>query len=172
MGRPGACARAGMYLAYTQEERHGATAPVIARTMHSENIITIVNGVRNTEQGMSWFLSLQTKKKKQQKTYSASELYRPSNCRLSAVLVPIFADRKCHVVSVTDPYSRILGFLDHYYLFQIALQLYSRGWVDPVPDPLLLRKSGSAGNRTRTSGSVAKNSDHYTTEAVLYRLIL
>jgi hypothetical protein len=29
--------------------------------------------------------------------------------------------------------------------------------VDPVPDPLLLRKYGSAGNRTRTSGSVARN---------------
>jgi hypothetical protein len=28
--------------------------------------------------------------------------------------------------------------------------------VDPVPDPLLLRKSGSAGNRTWTSGSVAR----------------
>jgi hypothetical protein len=26
--------------------------------------------------------------------------------------VPTFADRGCHVVSVTDPYSRILGFLD------------------------------------------------------------
>jgi hypothetical protein len=26
--------------------------------------------------------------------------------------------------------------------------------VDPVPEPLLLRKSGSAGNRTRASGSV------------------
>jgi hypothetical protein len=38
--------------------------------------------------------------------------------------------------------------------------LYSRGWVDPVPDPLLHRKSGSAGNRTRISGSVARNSDH------------
>jgi hypothetical protein len=38
--------------------------------------------------------------------------------------------------------------------------------VDTVPDPLLLRKSGSAGNRTRTSGSVARNSDHYITEAV------
>jgi len=25
----------------------------------------------------------------------------------------------------------------------------SRGWVDPVPDPLLLRKSGNAGDRTR-----------------------
>jgi hypothetical protein len=32
--------------------------------------------------------------------------------------------------------------------------------VDPVPDPLLLRKSGSAGNRTRTSGSVGRNYDH------------
>jgi hypothetical protein len=31
--------------------------------------------------------------------------------------------------------------------------------VDPVPDPLLLRKSGSAGNRTRTSGSVVRNSN-------------
>jgi hypothetical protein len=36
--------------------------------------------------------------------------------------------------------------------------------VDPDPDPLLLRKCGSAGNRTRTSGSVARNSDHKTTE--------
>jgi hypothetical protein len=32
---------------------------------------------------------------------------------------------------------------------QVAPQLSLRGWVDPVPDPLLLRKSGSAGNRTR-----------------------
>jgi hypothetical protein len=32
--------------------------------------------------------------------------------------------------------------------------------VDPVPDPLLLGKSGSSRNRTRTSGSVARNSDH------------
>jgi hypothetical protein len=38
--------------------------------------------------------------------------------------------------------------------------------VDPVPDPLLLTKSGSAGNRTRTSGSLARSSDHQTTEAV------
>jgi hypothetical protein len=44
--------------------------------------------------------------------------------------------------------------------YQAAPQLYSRGWVDPVPDPILLRKSGSAANRTRDSGSVAKNSDH------------
>jgi hypothetical protein len=35
-----------------------------------------------------------------------------------------------------------------YFFIQVALQLSSRGRVDPVPDPLLLRKSGSTGNRT------------------------
>jgi hypothetical protein len=55
-----------------------------------------------------------------------------------------------------------LGFLhrSHYFSIQVAPQLTSRGWVDPVPDTLLLRKSVSAGNRTRSSGSVARNSDH------------
>jgi hypothetical protein len=38
--------------------------------------------------------------------------------------------------------------------------------VDPFPDPLLLRKSGNAGNRIQTSGSVASNFNHYTTEVV------
>jgi hypothetical protein len=48
-----------------------------------------------------------------------------------------FADRECRVVSATDPHGRILGFLDRsrYYFFQVAPQLYSRGWLDPVPDP-------------------------------------
>jgi hypothetical protein len=58
-------------------------------------------------------------------------------------------DRGCHVVSTMDQDRHILGFLDRsrYYFFQVAPQLYSRGWVDPIPDPLL-RKSGSAGNQT------------------------
>jgi hypothetical protein len=52
-----------------------------------------------------------------------SELYRPSDRRLSAKLVPNFADGWCHVVSVTDPYDPILGFLDRsrYFFFQVAL---------------------------------------------------
>jgi hypothetical protein len=109
---------------------------------------------------------------KTQWSESASELYRPSDRRLSATLVPTLADRGCHVVSVTDPYGLILGFLDQsrYFFFQVAPQLYSRGWVDPVPDPLLLGKSGSTGNRTRTPGAAARNSDHYTTEAVYFLL--
>jgi hypothetical protein len=63
------------------------------------------------------------------------------------------------VISVTDPYGRILGFLDQnrYFFFQVATQFVFTKWT-PVPDPLL-RKSGSAGNRTRTSGSLARNSD-------------
>jgi hypothetical protein len=43
---------------------------------------------------------------------SASELYRPKDRRSSEKLVPTIADRGCHVVSVTDPYGRIFGFLD------------------------------------------------------------
>jgi hypothetical protein len=93
---------------------------------------------------------------------SASELHRPSDRRLSAKLAPNFADKLCNVVSVTDPHGYILGFVDRsrYFLFQVAPRLYSRGRIDLVPDPLLLRKSGSAENRTRTSGSLARNSDH------------
>jgi hypothetical protein len=90
----------------------------------------------------------------------------------SYVEVPLYTDwvtvaclRGCRLVNVTDPYSHILRFLDRsrYFFFQAAPQLYSRGWADPVPEPLLLRKCGSTGNRTWTSGFVARNSDHYTT---------
>jgi hypothetical protein len=45
---------------------------------------------------------------------SASELCRPSDRRLLAKLVPTFADRGSHVVSVMDPYGRILDFLDRF----------------------------------------------------------
>jgi hypothetical protein len=39
--------------------------------------------------------------------------------------------------------------------------------VDHLPDPLLLRKSGSARDRTRTTGSVARDTDNWTTEEVI-----
>jgi hypothetical protein len=44
--------------------------------------------------------------------------------------------------------------------------------VDPVPDPLLLQNLIVAGNEPGTSGSVARNSDHYTTDAVMERRYL
>jgi hypothetical protein len=80
---------------------------------------------------------------------SGSELYRPGDSRLSTNLMPTFVDRECHLVRVTHPYGCILSFVDWscYFFFQVAPQLYSRGWADPVPGPLLVRKFGSAGNR-------------------------
>jgi hypothetical protein len=49
----------------------------------------------------------------------------------------IFADRRCHVVDVTSlpPYSRFSR-QELLLFYQVAPQLYSRGWVDPVPDAL------------------------------------
>jgi hypothetical protein len=82
---------------------------------------------------------------------SASGPYLTSDLHLSSNLVPTFADRGCHVLRVVNFHGRNLDFLDRsrYYLFHVAPQLTSRGWVNPVLNPLLLRKSGSAGNRTR-----------------------
>jgi hypothetical protein len=58
---------------------------------------------------------------------SASEI--PTEVSVGEVSANIFADRECHVGSVTDPYGSILGFLDRsrYFFFQVAPQLYSRG---------------------------------------------
>jgi hypothetical protein len=50
-------------------------------------------------------------------------------CRLSAKLVPTFEDIACYLVSETDLYDRILGFLDQrrYYFYRVSPQFYSRG---------------------------------------------
>jgi hypothetical protein len=45
-------------------------------------------------------------------TYRATAACQRSDCQL-------FADRGCHVVSVTDPYGRILYFLDRSRYFSI-----------------------------------------------------
>jgi hypothetical protein len=60
-------------------------------------------------------------------TDRAAAAFRWSKCQLSA-------DKECCVVSATDTYGRILGFLDRsrYFFFQVAPQLYSRGWVDQL----------------------------------------
>jgi hypothetical protein len=61
----------------------------------------------------------QRAKKKTPWSESPSELYRPSGHRLSAKRLPTFADKGCHVVSVTDPYGFFLGFLDRSRYFSI-----------------------------------------------------
>jgi hypothetical protein len=93
---------------------------------------------------------------------TASELYRPSDSRLSAKLVPTFADRGCSVVRAEDPlrpYFRISRPKPLLFLPGSSSIVLTR-LSDPVPDPLHLRKSGSAGNRNRTSGVVSRNSGY------------
>jgi hypothetical protein len=73
---------------------------------------------------VAWRLNTETipsKKLKNQTPWpeSAGEIYLPSERRLSAKWLPTFAYRGCHVVSVTDPYGRILGFLDRSRYFSI-----------------------------------------------------
>jgi hypothetical protein len=93
-------------------------------------------------------------------TDRATAACRRSDCQLLRIEVPSGqCDRSLR------PYSRF-STQEPLLSYQVAPQLYSRGWVDPVPNQLLFF-SGSAGNRTRASGSVAKNSDHWTTEVVL-----
>jgi hypothetical protein len=58
------------------------------------------------------FVSYCSTKKQTPWPESASELHRPSNRLFLVKLVPTFAYRGCHVVSVTDPYGHILGFMD------------------------------------------------------------
>jgi hypothetical protein len=62
------------------------------------------------------------------------------------------------MVSTTDPYDRILGSLDRSRFFLPSSS--SAVLTSPFRDPLLVRKSGNAGNRARASGSVGRNSDH------------
>jgi hypothetical protein len=81
---------------------------------------------------------------------SASELYRPSDRRLSVKGLPTFAVPRGQRDGSLRPCSRFSR-QEPLLFYQVAPQLYSRGWVDHVPDPLLFF-SGSAGNRTRASG--------------------
>jgi hypothetical protein len=66
------------------------------------------------------------------------ELYEP--IRWSAKLVTILQVRGGRVGSLDQ---------SRYYFIPVAPQLTSRAWVDPVPVPLLLSKTGNSGNRTR-----------------------
>jgi hypothetical protein len=70
---------------------------------------------------------------------SGSELYLPSDRRLSAKWLPTFEDRgvpRGRLDGSQRPYSRFSR-QEPILFYQVAPQLYSRGWVDPVPDPLL-----------------------------------
>jgi hypothetical protein len=63
--------------------------------------------------------------------------------------LPTFADRGCHVVSVTDPYGRILGFLDRSRYFSIKYLLSSTHEAERTPFQTHYFFFVVPGNRTR-----------------------
>jgi hypothetical protein len=71
-----------------------------------------------------WMSRFSNQLKKTPWPESASELYRLSDHSLSAQLVPTFADRGWHVVSVADPFGRIIGFLDRTNITIIKITFY------------------------------------------------
>jgi hypothetical protein len=77
---------------------------------------------------------------------------RQSGRRRSAKLVPTFEGREVSRGQRNGSPRPLISVYRTWiatYFIQVAPQLTSRGWVYPVPDPLPLRKCGSAGNRTR-----------------------
>jgi hypothetical protein len=87
-------------------------------------------------------------------TDRATAACRRSDCQLVRI-------RRCHLVSVTDPSGRISRFSrqEPLLFYQVAPQfVLTRLECTPFQTHYIFL-SGSAGNRTRASGSVAKNSD-------------
>jgi hypothetical protein len=100
------------------------------------------------------FFSTSTKQKtnKLRGPYSASELYRMSDCHLSAKFNANFwgwKDVAWSARRITHGRYSQFSIPEPIRLFHVAPHLSSRGWVDPVADPLLRKKICSAGNRTR-----------------------
>jgi hypothetical protein len=100
-------------------------------TIHSSS--SIIRGWYNKpDNGQRSKWTLTPPQEKTQWPESSSELYRSSDRRLSAKLVPTFTDTGCHVISVTD-----------------LLRQYS--WFSK-PEPLLFLPSSSSVVLTRPSG--------------------
>jgi hypothetical protein len=150
------------YLATWKEEWLQATTVTECSTK-PQDIISSDNEVRTNHSHN------QQKKKNKNKLHGpspqanytdrATAACRRSECQLLRIRVP-----RGQRDGSLRPYSQFSR-QEPLPFYQVAPQLYSRSWVGPVPDPLLF--FGSAGNRTRASGSEAKNSDHKTKEAVL-----
>jgi hypothetical protein len=78
-------------------------------------------------------------------------------------LVPTFVDRGVSRGQRNgSPMAVNLSFLDRsrYFSFKHLFIYPHKGWVNPVPDPLLLRKVAAPGIEPWTSGSAARKSDH------------
>jgi hypothetical protein len=73
--------------------------------------------------------------------------------------VPTFEDRRCHVVTVTEPYGRIHGFLNRSHYWQLLISIHEAEWT-PFQTHYFSESLVVPGIEPGTSGSVITNSDH------------
>jgi hypothetical protein len=117
------------------------------------------DGVTETTSSCSWrsitcksfrYRDLKKKKKLRGRSPQANSTYRATAACRQSYCQPLRIEGVAWSTQGI-PTTVNLGFLDRsrYFFIQVPPQLSSRGWVDPVPEPLLLRKCGRAGNRTR-----------------------
>jgi hypothetical protein len=85
------------YSGYKNKIKTNILEILLRGTVPLKSLSNAHNRMQHTKKKTLWF-------------ESASELYRPSDRHLSAKWLPTCADRKCHVVSVTDPSGRISRF--------------------------------------------------------------
>jgi hypothetical protein len=91
-----------------------------------------------------------------------SELYRPSHRRLSAKRLPTFADKGCYVVSVADPFGRILGFLDRSRYFEREREgKMKMEYSKPEYSQSLMSNQETQGQASVTERESQKNRPHY-----------
>jgi hypothetical protein len=98
-------------------------------------------------------------------TYRATASCRRSKCQSLRVEGVAWSAQRI-------PTAVNLGFLDRnlYLLIQVAPQLSSRGWVDPLQTPYFSENLVGPWIEPGTSGSVTRNCDHLTTEAVSFHI--
>jgi hypothetical protein len=90
------------------------SAFVMAHDTSDANVVSkavVGSRLRRDTKDTDWRTNGECKSKTNKQTpwsESASELYRPSDRRLLAKRLTTFADKGCHVISVTDPFGRIL----------------------------------------------------------------
>jgi hypothetical protein len=80
------------------------------------------------------------------------------------ILMPTFVDRGgSRGQRGRIPMAVNLSFLDRsrYFFFQVVPHLSSRGWVDPILNPLLLRKSGTIPEDVTPIGHTVNSHHHH-----------
>jgi hypothetical protein len=97
---------------YSHDRPLQLTAVIVCISLPCNRVTTKAHNLPSSVDMQSWVLGALISKQTNPVAWARERIYRPSDHRLSAKLVPTFTDRGCHVISVTDPYYRILGFLD------------------------------------------------------------